>query len=190
MIRGLTIIAAAGLALAACGRAGGEKDAAHLTIGPKGVMGLSSAIAFDAAAIAPLFEGLDIAGAQAEREGQRFPIFAVRSGDEIVYTIAGGANGRVASVSTRSPLVVGPAGESVGQASFAEAPPREVAVCSDEFFDGQPAFACSDAAGGAFHRVYLKLISDGAPDSAELAEMSPAVKAQSPLVEMRWTPSR
>jgi hypothetical protein len=190
MIRGLMIVAAAGLALAACSRTN-EAPAPTLSIGPKGAMGVTRALPFDAAALGPAFAGLDLAGGQAEAEGQRYAIFAVRSGDEIVYTVAAGSDGaRVGSVATRSPLVVGPNRETVGQADFAAAPRAQTAFCSDEFFDGQPAFACSTAADGVFWRVYLKIISDGAPEAGELAEMSAEAKAQSPLVEMRWLAAR
>ncbi len=146
---------------------------------------------FDVAAIGPAFKGLELAVSEAEVEGARFPIVAVRSGDEIVYVVAPGPDKKtVHSVATRSPLVVGPAGEVIGEASFSDAPQAEIGYCGDEFFDGQPAFACSTAPDGRFWRVYLKIISDAAPESAELAEMTPAAKAQSPLVEMRWVAPR
>ncbi|MBU6373458.1 MAG: hypothetical protein KJS97_12095 [Alphaproteobacteria bacterium] len=191
MIRTLMITVAAGLVLAACGPAAQKPDAAHLTIGPGGAMGLKGATPFDVAAVGPAFAGLELAVSEGETEGQRFPFIAVRSGDEVVYMVAPGAgNATVHSVTTRSPLVLGPAGEVIGEATFANAPQAEIGYCGDEFFDGQPAFACSTAPDGRFWRVYLKLISDGAPESAELAEMTPAAKAQSPLVEMRWIAPR
>lgn len=191
MIRGLMIVAAAGLALAACGPAAEKPAAAHLSIGPAGAMGMTKATPFDVAAIGPAFKGLDLVVSEGEVEGARFPFVAVRSGDEVVYMVAPGAGTTtVHSVTTRSPLVVGPAGEVIGEAIFADAPQAEIGYCGDEFFDGQPAFACSTAPDGRFWRVYLKLISDAAPESAELAEMTPTAKAQSPLVEMRWIAPR
>jgi len=179
------IVAAAGLALAACGA---KTDApAHLTIGPAGAQGLTKAAPMDAAALAAAFPALELVAGEGGVETGRFAIIAVKSGDEIVFTVAATPDGkRVHSAATRSPLVAGPAGETVGQARFADAAGGEVRYCGDEFFDGQPAFACSTGPDGRFWRVYLKLAAEPAAGAAELAETRPAQKAESPLVEMRW----
>jgi len=187
------IVAAAGLALAACGQSAAPPapTVSHLAIGPKGAMGVTAQVAMSVQALAPSLPGLDLVETEAEAEGQRFRMIAAKSGDEIVYSIAPTPDGtKVHSIATRSPLVVGPAGEIVFESAFADAPKAEIGYCGDEFVDGQPAFACSTAPDGVFWRVYLKIISDSAPESAELSQMTAEAKAQSPLVEMRWIAPR
>lgn len=194
----LWIIAAA-LALAACGQEAPRETSEAFpvvnapnydaNIGPDGAAGINSALAMNVDAVRTAAPNYIVAEVDDQVEGEAFKAITLSAGDEEVFRVNPTADRQhIHSIVTRSTQARSPAGEIVGQAKFAVAPPEQVAFCATEQFDGTLGFACSTAADGRFWRVYR--LPEGAADAASFEEIEPDLLHEATLVEMRWVAPR
>lgn len=193
------LILVAALALAACGQQAQQPESGEATpvaavsaaptIGPDGAGGISTAVAMNVEALraaAPHFAVAEVDGAI---EGEAFKAITLSAGSEEVFRVLPTADSaHVHSIVTRSTQVRSTAGEVVGQAKFAIAPPEQVTYCAAEQVDGESGFACSTAADGRFWRVYR--LPDGAEAADSFEEIEPDLLHDATLVEMRWIAPR
>lgn len=194
-------IIAAVLALAACGQQAQSPETNEAypvvdapnyeaNIGPAGAAGITTAVAMNVEAVRAAAPNYIVAEVDDQIEGNPFKAITLSAGDEEVFRILPNADRQhVHAIVTRSTQARSPAGEIVGTAKFAVAPPDQVTFCLSELVDGAPGFACSTAADGTFWRVYR--LPDGASAEAGLFEdIEPDLLHDATLVEMRWIAPR
>lgn len=193
-------ICAAALVLAACGQQAQQPESNEAypvvaapnydaRIGPTGAAGITTALAMNAEAVRAAAPNYVVAEVDDQVEGEAFKAITLSAGDEEVFRILPTADRRhVHAIVTRSTQARSPAGEIVGQAKFAVAPPEEVTFCASEFVDSAPGFACSTAADGTFWRVYR--LPEGAAAAETFEEIEPDLLHDATLVEMRWIAPR
>jgi hypothetical protein len=192
-------IIAAALALAGCGQeAQRETSEAQpvvaqpnydVRIGPTGAAGITTAVAMNVEAVRAAAPNYVVAEVDDQIEGEPFKAITLSAGSHEVFRILPTADrAHVHSIVTRSTQARSPAGERVGAAKFAVAPPEEVTFCNAEFVDGAAGFACSTAADGAFWRVYR--LPEGAAAAETFEEIEPDLLHDATLVEMRWIAPR
>lgn len=194
------IIVAAALALAACGQEAQQRETENAspvavasssasTIGPNGAGGISTAVAMNVEAVRAAAPTFLVAEVDDELEGQPFKAITLSSGSEEVFRVFPTADSaHIHSIVTRSTQVRSDAGEVVGVAKFAVAPPEQVRFCATEQVDGGSGFACSTAEDGRFWRVYQ--LPEGAEPAASFDEIEPDLLHDATLVEMRWVAPR
>lgn len=194
------LILACAIALAACGQQSSEKadDAAQtvanapnydVNIGPSGAAGITTAVAMNVAAVQAVAPNYAVAEVDDQIEGNPFKAITLSAGNEEVFRILPTADRQHAhAIVTRSTQARSVAGEVVGTAKFAVAPPEQVTFCLAEFVDGAPGFACSTAADGTFWRVYR--LPEGAEPAGTFEEIEPDLLHDATLAEMRWIAPR
>lgn len=195
------VVAAALLALAACGQQAQRADegsdaqavaaaaSQSLNIGPAGAAGISTALAMNVAAVQAAAPSYAVAEVDDHIEGEAFKAITLSAGNEEVFRINPTADRQhIHSIVTRSAQARSPAGEIVGQSKFAVAPPEEVTFCAVEPFEGWSGFACSTAPDGTFWRVYR--LPEGVEAAESFDEVDPDALHDATLVEMRWIAPR
>lgn len=194
------LIVVAALALAACGQEAQQRESGDAspvavasssasTIGPNGAGGISTAVAMNVEAVRAAAPTFLVAEVDDQVDGQAFKAITLSAGSEEVFRVLPTADSaHVHAIVTRSTQVRSDAGEVVGAAKFAIAPPEQVTFCASEFVDGTPGFACSTAADGRFWRVYR--LPEGAEPVESFDEIEPDLLHDATLVEMRWIAPR
>jgi len=194
------LAAVAVLALTACGRDTAEETMKQFPpteapnynadIGPNGAAGISTALPYNARAVADAAPGYVVAEQEVASGDYNYPAITLSAGDEVVFSVFAAPDGaRIHSIVTRSTQARGPVGEIVGQAKFETAPAAQSLFCAPELVDGAFGFACSDAEDGVFWRVYrLPDAYQGPHEPFEAIDPDTALDAT--LVEMRWIAPR
>ncbi|MGD9980857.1 MAG: hypothetical protein AB7H66_05330 [Hyphomonadaceae bacterium] len=194
-------IIVAALALAACGQdAQKQRETSEAypvvsapnydaNIGPTGAAGITTAVAMNVEAVRAAAPNYIVAEVDDSVEGDPFKAITLSAGDEEVFRILPTADRRHAhAIVTRSTQARSPAGEIIGTAKFAIAPPEQVAFCMTEYVDGAPGFACSTAMDGTFWRIYR--LPEGANHAGTFEEIEPDLLHDATLAEMRWIAPR
>ncbi len=194
------ILVAAALALAACGQEAQQRETGDAspvavassstsTIGQNGAGGISTAVAMNVDAVRAAAPTYLVAEVDDQVDGEPFKAITLSAGSEEVFRILPAAdNAHAHSIVTRSAQVRSDAGEVVGVAKFAVAPPEQVTFCATEQVDGSLGFACSTAEDGRFWRVYR--LPAGAEPADSFDEIEPDLLHDATLVEMRWIAPR
>lgn len=160
--------------------------AASLVMSPAGVAGLGQHTPFTVSAVEKAFPGYTVIPITDPATG--IATFEVRpSGSDTARFLIepDWTRGYVAAVRSRDPGVRGPAGEVIGQATFADLPLDQRGLCGDAVtVEGGREFSCPDpAAPGAFARVYRFT-----PSSSSVETLIPDLEAAK-LVELRYVAS-
>jgi hypothetical protein len=194
-------IIAAALALTACGQQAQETETSEAypvvdapnydaSIGPAGAAGITTAVAMNVEAVRAAAPNYIVAEVDDQIEGNLFKAITLSAGDEEVFRILPNADRQHAhAIVTRSTQARSAAGEVVGAAKFAVAPPEQVTFCLSELVDGAPGFACSTAADGTFWRVY-RLPEGASVEAGSFEDIEPDLLHDATLAEMRWIAPR
>lgn len=192
------VVAAAALALVACGQQQQKGDDFPAVEAPNYDTAISANSAAGIATALPMTEdalrnaapNYVVASVQDQVEGDAFTAITLSAGDEEVFRVLPTADRtHVHSIVTNSAQARGPLQEIVGVTLFAAAPQEEAPFCVSEMVEGMPGFACSTGEAGRFWRVYrLPEGYDGPSDPFDAID--PDVLHDATLAEMRWIAPR
>ncbi|MEZ5945348.1 MAG: redoxin family protein [Hyphomonas sp.] len=141
-----------------------------LSIGPAGIPGLASPTVFTLDAVQASFPGQQVVTTQVKAGGDLYPAFEVRDGADTLFTLTPGWSlGQIERISTRSPLIAGPAGERIGTSTLSGLSPADRAECVAGEGDYAGALLCPSAGTPALQLVFTAPEKGGPPET--LSEM-------------------